>query len=109
MEEFSLVGKGESAILAAYAALLDERVTRVVLHSPPTSHRRSGPHFLNLLRYTDIPQMLAMLAPRCELVVLTAEYDQLDYTGQIYELMRAKNKFRRAVSVTQALNLKQVD
>ncbi|HLA38900.1 MAG TPA: CocE/NonD family hydrolase [Candidatus Glassbacteria bacterium] len=105
-EELTLVGKGESAGLAAYAAILDQRVTRVVLHSPPVTHR-NGPHFLNVLRYTDIPQALALLAPRCELVFLTHEYDDFGYTKSIYELLGAGDKFRRCVSVTQALNLKQ--
>ena len=105
IDELTLVGKGESAILAAYAAILDQRVTRVILHSPPVTHQ-DGPHFLQVLRYTDIPQALALLAPSCELVFLTHEYDEFSYTKGIYELMGAGEKFRRCVAVTQALNLK---
>ncbi|MBN2289871.1 MAG: acetylxylan esterase, partial [Candidatus Glassbacteria bacterium] len=102
--ELTLVGKGPQGILAAYAALLDPRVTRVILHSPGKSHR-SGPYFLNVLRYTDTPQALAMLAPRCELVFLTDEIGEFCYTRSIYELYGAGGKFRRCRSVTQALNL----
>ena len=100
----TVVGKGEQGILGAYAALLDDRVSRVILHSPPLSHKR-GPTFLNVLRYTDIPQALAMIAPR-ELVILTHEIEQFDYTRSVYKLYGAENRFRRAYSVTQVLNVK---
>ncbi len=103
--ELTVVGKGPQGIIAAYAALLDPRVTRVILHSPGKTHR-SGPFFLNVLRYTDIPQALAMLAPRCELVFLTDEIEEFGYTREIYELYNSLDKFRRCRSVTQALNLK---
>jgi hypothetical protein len=44
-----------------YAALLDGKVQRVILHSPPASHVH-GPHYLGVLRYTDIPETAALLA-----------------------------------------------
>ena len=43
-----------------YAAVLDGKVSRVVLHSPPASHLQ-GPHYLGVLRYTDIPETAASL------------------------------------------------
>ena len=104
IEQLTLVGKGRQGVLAAYAALLDERVTRVVLHSPTTTHL-DGPHLLNVLRFTDLPEVLGMLAPRCELVFLTDEIEQFGVTRRIYELNGAGKKFRRAVSSAQALNL----
>lgn len=100
--ELTVVGKGEQGLLGVYAALLDERITRVILHSPPLSHK-NGPTFLNILRYTDIPQVLAMLAPR-EIAFLTWEIEAFDYTKNIYGLYNAENKFRRAYTVTQVLN-----
>jgi len=100
----TVIGKGELGILGVYAALLDDRVGRVILHSPPLTHK-SGPTFLNVLRYTDIPQALAMIAPR-ELVILTHEIEQFDYTRSVYKLYRAENRFRRAYSVTQVMNVK---
>ncbi len=105
IEELSLVGKGEAGILAAYAALLDERVTRVVLHMPTESHL-DGPHLLGVLRFTDIKETLAMLAPRVELAIITHDIEDFALTGDIYELMGVPEKFRDCVSVTQALNLK---
>ena len=100
----TVAGKGEQGILGAYAALLDDRITRVILHSPTLSHKR-GPTFLNVLRYTDIPQVLAMLAPR-ELVILTYEIEYFDYTRNVYKLFGAERDFRRAYSVTQVMNIK---
>ena len=100
----SLVGRGKQGILAAYAALLDERVTRVVMHSPSITHKQ-GPHLLNVLRFTDLPEVLALLAPRCEVVFLTDEISDYSFTREIYKLYGAEEKFRRAVSPTQALNL----
>ena len=103
--ELTVAGKGAAGILGAYAALLDHRITRVILHSPPLSHKNS-PIFLNILRYTDIPQALAMLAPR-ELVFLTHEIDAFCYTRDIYSLHDARESFRRCYTVPQALNLKK--
>jgi len=98
----TVVGKGTSGILGVYAALLDSRITRVILFAPPLTHE-NGPIFLNVLRYTDIPQALAMLAPR-ELVLLTNEIDYFGYAREIYSLYRADKMFRRCYTVAQALN-----
>ncbi|MGH9936835.1 MAG: prolyl oligopeptidase family serine peptidase, partial [Blastocatellia bacterium] len=104
--ELTVVGKGVSGALGAYAALLDQRITRVILHSPPLTHQ-TGPSFLNILRYTDLPQTLACLAPR-ELVFLGHEIDAFDYTRSIYRLYRAEDRFRRGYTVSQILNRKEV-
>ncbi len=100
----TVAGRGEAGILGAYAALLDERITRVILQHPTVSHEE-GPIFLNVLRYTDIPQVLAMLAPR-ELVLLSHQPAEFGYTREVYELMGAGSALRRCSTVTQALNLK---
>ena len=59
----TIVGKGEDGIHGLYAALLDGRVQRVVLQSPPASHLQ-GPHYLGVLRYTDIPETARLLGAR---------------------------------------------
>ncbi|HVN82250.1 MAG TPA: prolyl oligopeptidase family serine peptidase [Terriglobia bacterium] len=101
-KEISIAGKGVQGLIGAYAALLDERITRVILHSPPLTHK-SGPIFLNILRYTDVPQALAMLAPR-ELIFLTHDIDSFDYTRAIYRLNGAERRFRRGYTIAQVLN-----
>jgi hypothetical protein len=100
--EITVAGTGAGGIIGAYAALLDDRVSRVILHSPTLTHK-SGPIFLNVLRYTDIPQALAMLAPR-ELVFLSHEMEHFDYTKSIYDLYGAPEKFRRGYSISQVLH-----
>ncbi len=101
--ELTLTGRGDAGILAAYAALLDSRVTRLILSDPPVSHR-NGPVLLNVLRYTDIPQVLAMLAPRVELVFLGQPDGAFDYTKDIYKLVGAEKKIRVMQTVAQTLN-----
>lgn len=59
----TIFGKGEMGVNGLYAALLDGNVQRIVMASPPASHRQ-GPHYLGILRYTDIPQVAALLADR---------------------------------------------
>jgi cephalosporin-C deacetylase-like acetyl esterase len=56
----TVLGKGPDGVNGMYAALLDAKVSRVVLHSPPASHTY-GPHYLGVLRHTDIPETAALL------------------------------------------------
>ena len=56
----SIAGKSEAGINGLYAAVLDGKVDRVVLGSPPASHRQ-GPHYLGILRYTDVPDVIALM------------------------------------------------
>lgn len=59
----TIVGKGEDGVNGMYAALLDGNVQRVVLQSPTASHVH-GPHYLGILRYTDIPETARLLRAR---------------------------------------------
>ncbi len=54
-QRLTVLGKGVAGALGLYAALLDRRIDQVMLLDPPASHRQ-GPVFLNVLRYTDLPQ-----------------------------------------------------
>jgi hypothetical protein len=58
-----VTGNAEMGVNAMYAALLDGSVRRVILQSPPTSHRQ-GPHYLGILRYTDVPEVAALLGTK---------------------------------------------
>jgi hypothetical protein len=62
-QRITLVGRGVSGVLGLYAAILDESIAQVVLLEPLASHRQ-GPIFLNILRYTDLPEAAGLLAPR---------------------------------------------
>ena len=46
-----------------YAAATDERVTRVIVEDPPYSHWQ-GSAMLNALRFIDLPEVAALIAPR---------------------------------------------
>ena len=58
-----LQGHDDLAGVALYASLFEPTVTHLHLVNPPTSHMR-GPHFLNVLRFLDMPQALAMAAEK---------------------------------------------
>ncbi|MGH9720117.1 MAG: acetylxylan esterase [Bryobacteraceae bacterium] len=83
----AVTGKSEMGVNAMYAALLDRKVQRVILNSPPASHRQ-GPHYLNVLRYTDIPGSAALLA------------DKVNVYG---EAPQALNSVRRCSSLADCL------
>jgi cephalosporin-C deacetylase-like acetyl esterase len=57
----TILGKGADGVNAMYAALLDGKRPRVILHSPTASHVH-GPHYLGVLRYTDVAETAALLA-----------------------------------------------
>lgn len=59
----TIAGKSEMGVNALYAAFLDGKVQRVIMHSPAASHLQ-GPHYLGVLRYTDIPEMAALSGAR---------------------------------------------
>lgn len=62
----TIAGQGEAGVNGLYAALLDGKVERVILASPPASHRQ-GPHYLGILRYTDIPEVLVLIGDKLRL------------------------------------------
>ena len=61
----TLHGRGQIAGIALYASLFEPDIARLELWHPPRSHR-DGPIFLNVLRYLDVPQAVAMAAERRE-------------------------------------------
>jgi cephalosporin-C deacetylase-like acetyl esterase len=56
----TITGKFDMGINGLYAALVDGKIERVILGSPPASHRQ-GPHYLGILRYTDISHSIALM------------------------------------------------
>lgn len=72
----TILGKGEDGVNGLYAALLDGKTRRVILQSPPASHVQ-GPHYLGVLRYTDIPETADLLA------------DKVRISGEVPDRMRS--------------------
>jgi cephalosporin-C deacetylase-like acetyl esterase len=64
--KITIIGSGETGINGLYAALLDGKIERVVLASPPASHRQ-GPHYLGILKYTDIPEAVSLMGEKLRL------------------------------------------
>lgn len=58
-----LQGKGSQAGVALYAGLFEKDVARLDLWQPSVSHR-DGPIFLNVRRFLDMPQALALAFPK---------------------------------------------
>jgi hypothetical protein len=100
----SLYAKGPMGILALYAALRDERVQQVILNEPPASHWQA-PALLNVLRFTDVPEIAGAFAPR-RLVSVTKLPEYFEHTRAIYRLERASTQFAQAGSLPEALMAK---
>lgn len=62
----ALQGKGRMAGIALYASLFEPNIVRLRLRDLPESHR-DGPIFLNVLRFLDVPQAVAMAAERSQI------------------------------------------
>lgn len=62
-DRLTVLGIGVSGTLGLYAAILDKGIAQALLIRPPTSHIE-GPVFLNVLRYLDLPEAAALVAPR---------------------------------------------
>ncbi len=58
-----LQGKNEMAGIVLYASLFEPDVARLDLWNLPATHK-DGPIFLNVRKYLDIPQALALASPR---------------------------------------------
>jgi cephalosporin-C deacetylase-like acetyl esterase len=92
-QRITVLGRGTSGVLGLYAAILDESIAQVVLLEPPVSHRQ-GPIFLNILRYTDLPEAAALLAPR-----------RLIFFGRIPEAYQPTQAVYRLLSKPENLSL----
>jgi cephalosporin-C deacetylase-like acetyl esterase len=84
-------GSGREAVLALYAAVLDESVHQVLLFDPTVSHTQ-GPYLLNVLRYTDVPEIAALLAPR-RINFYSRVPKEFDGVKDVYGLYGAEDKF----------------
>ena len=103
LSSISLYGRKEMSAVAMYAAALDERITRVIIDNPPESHW-TGPAFLNVLRYTDIPEVAALLVPR-EVVSLTGFPSEFGVTRAVAALHRKPGVIRNARALGDALRV----
>ena len=101
----SVFGRKQMGARGIYAALLDSRITRVIVDDPPATHWQ-GPALLNVLRFTDLPETAAMVAPR-EIVSLTPLPVSWSYTSRIYALYGKPQAIREAHGMAQATRISQ--
>lgn len=71
----TLQGTGDAAGIALYAAIYEPTVSALDLWHLPPSHRQ-GPTFLNVLRYLDTPQAVALVAPKKMTLHVRTEADR---------------------------------
>ena len=102
LQRISLLGRGVSGMLGLYAAILDESIAQVVLMEPPLSHRE-GPIFLNILRYTDLPEAAALLAPR-RLIFFGGIPEAYQPTQSIYRLLGKPEHISLTMSLKAAVD-----
>lgn len=103
LSSVSIYGRKNMGVLGIYAAAFDQKITRVILDDPPTSHWQ-GPALLNVLRFTDLPEAAGLVAPR-ELVSLTHLSESYAFTKRIYALYGRRRALREASGLADALGL----
>ena len=74
-------GAPTDLLLGALASLFEPDATRLELTALPTSHR-SGPDYLNVLKFLDVPQALAMAAERGTVTLRNSDRTVGDYTRE---------------------------
>jgi cephalosporin-C deacetylase-like acetyl esterase len=99
--KITVMGSGVAGVLGLYAAILEPDLAQVILSNPPDTHA-SGPIFLNILRYTDLPEAAALLAPR-RLNFYGRMPPAFDYTRHVYELYGKPDYLFRAASLDAVL------
>jgi hypothetical protein len=67
---------------AVYASLYEDGITRLDLHEVPHSHEQ-GPIYLNVLKYLDLPQAVAMASERTRVIVYDDDKEAWAYPQQV--------------------------
>ena len=73
-----LSARNHTAGIALYASLFEPDIAGLDLHKLPNSHH-DGPALLNVLRYLDMPQAVAMAAERSRVIILNADNARWNY------------------------------
>ncbi|HWB08486.1 MAG TPA: acetylxylan esterase [Pirellulales bacterium] len=76
------------SVPALYATLFEPAPTSLTLFDPPTSHA-DGPDLLNVLRFLDVPQAVAMAAERGVVIqITTPDTERWRYPAAVIERLR---------------------
>jgi cephalosporin-C deacetylase-like acetyl esterase len=90
----ALYGQGETAALAIYAAILDPKISELILDAPPESHMKPATtEFLGILRTGDLPQNLTLLYPR-PITFIGKIPPAYEWAKQVYETLGHADRIR---------------
>jgi hypothetical protein len=78
----SMKAQRQMAGVALYASLFTPKVTQLDLWHLPKSHR-DGPIFLNVLRFLDVPQAVAMAAEQSKVCIHQEDKSGWEYPRQV--------------------------
>lgn len=86
-----VAGAQSSAVLAAYATLMEQEIDGAILNEPLSSHMEENcPPLLNVLRVTDVPQIIGALAPK-PLYLRDANSDLANLVELLYRVSGDQN------------------
>lgn len=81
-----LQAERQMAGVALYASLYEPDIVRLDLWRMPVSHR-DGPTFLNVMRFLDLPQAVAMAAERCRVRIYAESTDGWEYPRDVADTL----------------------
>jgi hypothetical protein len=96
----AVFGHRRGAALAVYAALLDPRISEIVLDDPVTTHWKSGPEFLCVLKVGDLPHNLALAFPR-PITFVGRIPPAYEWTRRCYQTCGAGDKIRVVANLAE--------
>jgi dienelactone hydrolase len=110
----NLRSEGVMAGVALYASLFEPNLAALELSSIPASHR-NGPTFLNVLRYLDMPQALAMAAERSRVRLYQTEESAWQFPRKVIrqlgwpqERLEVSEKERKYKNKADSLNTARI-
>lgn len=92
----------DMAVDAVYASLFEDNIQRLDLHDLPLSHNgtatgaqeNSGPALLNVLKYLDIPQAVALAAMRGRVVIYSDHKEAWRYPAAVTKNLGKEKQFQ---------------
>tara|TARA_R110002111_G_scaffold262504_1_gene338861 strand:+ start:17367 stop:19481 length:2115 start_codon:yes stop_codon:yes gene_type:complete len=87
----TLQATGDSGVLCLYASLFEQGISELDLRGLPVSHQ-TGPALLNVLRFLDLPQTVAMAASRCPVTLSHVKPEDWNYPAQVSQKMGWQEK-----------------
>ena len=101
-QEVAVSGIGPAAGWALYASAMDESISHAILIRAPASHV-DGPILLGALRYVDLPDVAALLAPR-RLTFYGGMPPQYSRAKDVYLGLGVGDRISVSMSIGAALN-----